>query len=242
MQKKKYMSLKIIGSGLGRTGTHSLKLALEQLGFGKCYHMIELFQHPEGLKYFQQAERNEDVNWDELFKGYLSAVDYPVARYYKQLAKYYPEAKIIHTVRDPEAWYKSASETIFWASKPGSWRILKMAINLPFSATARGRLPVLKFNSKLLDNEFGKDLKNKEKIIARYNAHNEEVMRTIPKERMLVFYAKEGWEPLCKFLNVPVPETPFPKSNTRDEFLKNVKTIGTGKFVADWGQEHRARK
>src|SRR3569623_313362 len=109
------MPLKVIGSGMGRTGTHTLKLALEQLGFGKCYHMVELFRKPANLTYFTKAEKGEKVNWDTLFEGYQSAVDYPVARFHKQLMEKYPDAKIIHTIRDAEAWYQSASETIFWA-------------------------------------------------------------------------------------------------------------------------------
>ncbi|MEO8665394.1 MAG: sulfotransferase family protein [Ignavibacteria bacterium] len=225
------MSLKILGTGLGRTGTHSLKLALEQLGFGKCYHMVELFQHPEGLQFFQQAERGERVNWDGLFEGYNSAVDYPVARYYKQIMTFYPGIKVIQTIRDPESWFKSASDTIFWASKPTSWKIFKMIINLPFSPEARRRLPILKNNGKLLYNEFGKDLKNKEAVIKRFNDHNEEVLKTVPKEQLLVFDPKSGWDPLCKFLNVPVPETPFPRSNTTEDFKRHVETIGKGKFI-----------
>jgi Sulfotransferase domain len=224
------MQLKVIGSGLGRTGTHSLKLALEQLGFGKCYHMMELLKNPDGLKYFLKAENGEKVNWDELFgEEYLSAVDYPVARYYKQLMNYYPDAKIIHTIREPESWYNSASETIIWASKPSLWRILKLMVRLPFSQEARSRLPVLKYNGRLIELEFGKDFKNKEKVIKRFNEHNEEVIRTVPKDRLLVFNPSSGWEPLCKFLNVPVPDVPFPKSNTKAEFLGRVKNIGSAK-------------
>jgi hypothetical protein len=142
-----------------------------------------------------------------------------------------PEAKVIHTVRDPESWYKSASETIFWSSKPTSWRILKLALHLPFSKVARKRIPVLIYNSKLAEREFGKDLKNKDKVIERYNRHNEEVIKIIPKEKLLLLNPADGWKPLCEFLNVPVPTTQFPKSNTRKEFLQNVNTIGSGKFI-----------
>lgn len=191
--------------------------------------MIELLQQPEGLKYFKQAEKGERVNWDELFEGYLSAVDYPVARYYRQLIKYYPDAKIIHTIRDPESWYNSVTETIFWVSKPGLGRILKLLVKLPFSSEARSRLPVFKYNGKLVEIEFGKDLKNKEEVIRRFNLHNEEVIKTIPKERLLVFNAKSGWDPLCNFLNVPVPENPFPKSNSKDEFIQRAKTVASAK-------------
>jgi len=214
------MSLKVIGSGVGRTGTHSLKLALEQLGFGKCYHMIELFENPEGIKYFKRAERGLDVNWDELFKGYSSAVDYPVARYYKQLMKYYPDAKIIQTVRDPESWFKSISQTIFKVSQPTLVKKLKLIMKLPFSSAIRKKLPIYIFNGKLVESEFGKDLTNKEEIIKRFIKRNEEVIKIIPKENLLLLAAKDGWEPLCKFLNVPVPSTPYPVTNSTEEFLK----------------------
>ena len=225
------MSLKVIGTGLGRTGTYSLKLAIEQLGVGKCYHMVELFQQPERLKYFKKAEKGEKVNWNELFDGYKAAVDYPVARYYKQITEFYPEAKVIHTLREPEEWYESASATIFWASKPYSLRILKLAVHLPFSSEARRRIPVLMYNRKLSELEFGKDLENKEKVIKRYNKHYEEVIKTIPDDRLLLFDPKSGWEPLCRFLKLPVPLIPYPKSNTRKEFLDRVNIIGKGKFL-----------
>ena len=230
------MSLQVIGTGVGRTGTHSLKLALEQLGFGKCYHMVELFQHPENVIYFEKAERNEEVAWNKLFEGYNSAVDYPVARYYKQIIAKYPEAKIIHTIRDPESWYQSATETIFWASKPSIGRILSLMIKMPFSSTIRKRLPVLKYNGSLVDNVFGKDLKNKQAVIKKYNEINTETLNFIPKDRSLVYDVKTGWEPLCNFLNVPVPSTTFPRSNVRDEFKIRVAEISAGKPVHDASQ------
>ena len=227
------MSLQVIGSGIGRTGTHSLKLALEQLGFGKCFHMTELFQHPENVIYFQKADKGESVNWDDLFKGYHSAVDYPVARYYKQLIAAYPQAKIIHTIRDAESWYQSATETIFWATKPSPGRMLNLLLKMPFNSTVRKRLPVLKYDGILMDNVFGKDLKNKQEVIKRYNAINAETLNYIPKDRSLVYDIKTGWEPLCNFLNVPVPSTPFPRSNTREGFKEMVKEIASGKSIKE---------
>lgn len=225
--KTNAMPLQIIGSGMGRTGTHSLKLALETIGFGKCYHMAELFQHPEQLAYFEQAERGEQVNWEALFQphGYHSAVDYPVARYYKQLMAYYPNAKVIHTIRDAESWYQSALQTIMWATKPSLGRMLNLMVKLPFSPALRRQMPVLKFDGKLINWEFGKDYKNKAEVIRRYNKHNEEVLKTVPKEKLLIFNPKEGWEPLCNFLNVPVPDVPFPQSNSREQFVNRIKNI-----------------
>jgi len=225
------MSLLVIGSGVGRTGTHSLKLALEELGFGKCYHMEELFQHPENLEYFQQAERGESVEWDKLFEGYCSAVDYPVARYYKQIIAAYPQAKIIHTIRDAEGWYNSAMNTIFWATKPSVGRIVKMLIRMPFSSAIRKRFPVLKYDGKLMDDIFGKNLQNKQEVIKRFNAINTEALNFLPKDRTLVYEVKSGWAPLCNFLNVPIPATPFPRSNTREDFRKNVAQMASGKPV-----------
>jgi hypothetical protein len=222
------MSLKVIGTGMGRTGTHSLKMALEQLGFTKCYHMVELFNNPAGLSCFEKAEAGEAADWDTLFLGYTSAVDYPVARYYKQLIVKYPEAKIVHTMRDPESWYKSCVQTIFWASKPSPARILNMMVKMPFSPVLRKRLPVLKYNGKMLDNEFGSDLLNKNEVIKRFNARNEEVLNTVPKERLLVYNVKEGWGPLCSFLNIALPATPFPVSNTSEEFKQRVAQIAKG--------------
>ena len=225
------MSLQVIGSGVGRTGTHSLKLALEQLGFGKCYHMEELLREPDRLVYFKQAEKGEAVDWDALFDGYNSAVDYPVARYYKQIIPAYPNAKIIHTIRDADSWYNSAMETIFWASKPSFARIFKMMIRMPFSSAIRERFPVLKYNGEMVDSIFGNNLKDKQEVIKRYNAINHETLNFLPKDRSLVYEVKQGWEPLCKFLNVPIPSTPFPRSNTRDQFRHNVSNIAAGKPV-----------
>lgn len=219
------MALKVIGTGLGRTGTHSLKIALEQLGFGKCYHMVELLNNPAGLKHFEEAERGENTDWDSLFQGYLSAVDYPVARYYKPLLTKYPDAKVVHTTRDPEAWYESCKNTIFWASKPSAGRILSMMVRMPFSPAIRKRLPVLKYNGSLIDLEFGKDLNDKAKVVDYFKKRDEEILKTVPKDRLIVFNVKEGWEPLCRFLNVPVPSTPFPVSNTTEEFRNNVKNM-----------------
>ena len=218
------MALKVIGTGFGRTGTMSLKLALEELGFGNCYHMYELIQHPGDLPYFEKAKKGEAVDWDELFNGYQSAVDFPIILFYEDLIKKYPDAKIIQTTRDPESWYKSFCDTILWAGNPSFLRKLKLGIRLPFSKHARKFLGVMKFNGSMIDEIFGKETKNnKEHVISVYNQYNEKALNSIPKERSLIFDVKSGWEPLCKFLNVPVPSTPFPKVNTSEEFKTNVK-------------------
>ncbi len=107
------MALSVIGAGFGRTGTLSLRIALDRLGLSPCYHMLEVFEHPEHIEVWERAAAGERVDWEGLFRGYRSAVDWPVCAFYRELAKRCPEAKVILTVRDPERWYQSATETIF---------------------------------------------------------------------------------------------------------------------------------
>lgn len=225
------MPLKIIGTGLGRTGTYSLKLALEHLGFGNCYHMTELFQKPEGVKFFRQAEKGFEVNWDDLFGNYVSAVDYPVARYFRQITDYYKDAKVIHTYRDPHKWYESASRTIFMANRLPFKRLIKFAVHFPVKKEVRKRFPVLMYNRNLMKLEFGKDLTDRKYIIQKFERHTENVVKHFSSERLLLFNAAEGWEPLCRFLGVKIPSENFPYSNTFSEFMDKVEIIGTGKFL-----------
>ena len=117
--------LKVIGAGLGRTGTESLKKALEQLGFAKCYHMFELMKHPEHLSEWQALRRGQAPNYDFLFEGYASCADFPAAIYYQEFMEKYPEAKVILTVRDPDRWFDSASKTIFKKPRPFSWSLCR---------------------------------------------------------------------------------------------------------------------
>ena len=106
------MALEIIGPGFGRTGTHSLKIALEHLGFGPCHHMFEVRDHPEQLPAWEAVARGEPVDWDEVFRGYRAQVDWPGARVWRELARHWPEAKVILTVRDPDEWFDSVQATI----------------------------------------------------------------------------------------------------------------------------------
>ena len=213
------MALKIIGTGFGRTGTHSLKLALEELGFSKCYHMDNLImEQPSDVIVWEEAFAGKPVNWDSLFSGYQAAVDIPTNFFYKELMQKYPDAKMIHTIRNPESWYKSFGDTIIQQSKPSFSRILSMSVRLPFSKKLRFQLRVFKLAGKFLKKFIPDGFQNKEKTIAAFNDWSKDVLKTVPKEKLLVFEAKDGWEPLCSFLNVPVPSKPFPHSNTTQEF------------------------
>jgi len=219
------MSLKIIGAGFGRTGTKSLQLALETLGFDKCYHMEALFRNPEGVKQWASAYKEEPVDWDTLFQGYQSIVDFPGSIYYKELFQKYPDAKVILSIREPEGWYKSALKTIF-AFDPGPAIKIKLLLKMPFSATARNFFKVIQLNDKSIWAKFfeGK-FKDKDYAINKFNSHIEEVKATIPENQLLIFEAKEGWEPLCNFLGVPIPETDYPRTNKGEDFHTWAKGI-----------------
>jgi Sulfotransferase domain len=205
------MPLPVIGAGFGRTGTRSLKLALDRLGLGPCHHMRELFEHPEQIPLWEQATDGAAVDWEALLAGYRSIVDWPGCHFWRELTGRYPAAKVILTVREPKSWYRSASETIFRAmrDKPKDDPV----------AQAQWRL----IRKMILQQTFGGSTADEELAIGVLALHNQEVERTIPAERLLVYEVSQGWEPLCGFLGVPVPEGPFPRTNTTDEFIRRLE-------------------
>ena len=219
------MALKVIGAGFGRTGTRSLQLALENIGFSECYHMVSLFRNPSDVIHWQNAYDGKQVDWDSLFENYSSAVDFPPSLYYKELAEYYPESKMILTVRDPEKWHASALSTIF-SFDPGIQLKLKLMFMMPFSSKARNMFKIIKLNEKSIwQRLFEGRFEDKDYAIEKFNTHIEEVKKTIPKERLLIFKPQDGYKPLCEFLNVEVPTEPFPNTNTRQNFHEWVKGI-----------------
>lgn len=199
--------LDVIGVGLGRTGTASLKLALEQLGFGPCHHMLELFQRPGDAVLWQARARGEAVGWDELLGGFRSSVDWPSVHFWRELVHDFPSAKVILTVREPESWYDSISNTIFKA--------LEQPLPQQDDA-ARGQRVMAK--DIIVERAFDNRPLDKAHVLGRYAAHNAEVQRSVPAGRLLTYDVSQGWEPLCRFLGVPVRATPFPSANRRDEF------------------------
>ncbi len=196
------MVLKVIGAGFGRTGTMSLKLALEHLGFGPCYHMTEVFKNPAAPGWWIDAADGHP-DWERIFEGYQSTVDWPNATFYAELAEAYPEAKVILTERDPEAWFRSTQATIF--SRPPS-----PGSDKPFD----------RMMGKVIARLFDWDLHDHDKVIEVFNRHNAEVRRTIPADRLLVYDVAQGWKPLCGFLGVPIPAEPLPHVNTTEAFQK----------------------
>lgn len=207
------MTLKVIGAGFGRTGTLSLKLALEELGLGPCYHMIEVNAHPEHDPLWLALAKGGRSDWRPMLQGYASTVDWPTTYIWKELAAANPRAKIILTLRDPEAWYESAAATIF--ARMLEFETLR---GDPGAVDPARRRHMDMINTLIVENTFGGSLA-KEHAIAVFNAHNEEVRRLVPPTRLLVYESGEGWDPLCAFLGVPVPATPYPKVNSTDDFV-----------------------
>jgi hypothetical protein len=204
------MSLTVIGSGFGRTGTASLKRALEMLGFGPCHHMEEVMEHPEQVARWQAFVAGEPVDWSEVFKGYRAQVDWPGAHVWRELATAYPSAKVIHSVRPEDAWWKSFSATI------GPILLNYKAMPLPHHVSAMMEAMEI----AIVEQTFGGELTNKASALAAYRRRAEEVRAAIPPERLLVFDVAEGWEPLCAFLDVAIPNEPFPRVNSTEEFLQ----------------------
>lgn len=204
------MGLEVIGAGVGRTGTTSLKVALEQLGLGPCYHMFEVITNPPYAEYWARAAAGEKMDWDEVFRGYRSAVDWPSADYWRELAAWYPAAKVILTVRDPEAWFKSTQATIF--SELNRFMRQDNAIGRTMRAIAKRHFQ-------------GDRLADREVMLAAFKRHNESVKNSDLGSRLLVYDVSQGWGPLCRFLGKPVPSTPFPTANTTDEFRARASSF-----------------
>jgi hypothetical protein len=208
--KQEWSGLKVIGAGFGRTGTLSIKHALEELGFGPCYHMTELFDKPGVDAQWDAIVRGEPVDWNTVFKGYQATVDWPACTFYKELMQAYPDAKVLLTVRDPEKWYESVTNTIYRVSR----------LNPDHALTTHGRM----VNALIWQGTFDNRLEDKDYAITVFLRHIEEVKQYAPAEKLLVYNVKEGWEPLCAFLEVEVPAgRPFPHDNDRASFVGDIR-------------------
>lgn len=209
--------LKVIGAGFGRTGTLSLKAALEELGFGPCYHMTEVFSHPQHIAYWVAAAEGNPVDWKGLLNNYQATVDWPACTFYEELMRVYPDAKVLLTVRNPDSWYESVSSTIYPLSRRAIGSPIIVFIgNLLFPDRLRaGRM----INTLIWQGTFEDKFEDKEYAQAVFQQHIEEVKKNVPSEKLLVYDVKQGWEPLCAFLGVEIPgDKPFPHLNERANF------------------------
>jgi hypothetical protein len=198
--------MKVIGAGLGRTGTMSLKFALEHIGFGPCYHMIEFMAHiPRDLpKWLDVVDGKPD--WDSVFDGYAATVDYPGCTYWRELLARWPEAKVILTTRNPESWFESANETVL----------------SPRMRAMLGQSPIRRFMEATVNTNFGDRIEDRAFMIDHFRRWNDDVIASVPADKLLVFQAADGWRPLCEFLGAPVPDEPYPRINSRADMNLRV--------------------
>ena len=199
------MTIRLIGAGLGRTGTMSLKLALEELLGGTCHHMREVFTHPDEVPVWNDAVHDRPVDWQALLADYTAIVDYPGAAVWRELAGAFPEAPVLLSTRSSaQTWYDSAAATIFqtsrWEATDDAGRIQKEMI------------------ATLFERSLGVPLDDADGLMAAYDAHNAAVRSEIPPERLFEYQPGDGWAPLCAALDLPVPDAEFPHENTREEF------------------------
>lgn len=204
--------LDVIGAGVGRTGTYSLKLALEHLGFGPCHHMEEVIKDPSRQVPLWQGALAGQPDWEAIFAGYHAAVDWPTAAFWRELAAACPRAKVVLTARDAASWYDSYSQTIAQLLSEADQAPPELGpwFEMAFAVTKKSG--------------FDRDA-SPAAIIAAYEANVEAVTTSIPPERLLVFDVRDGWAPLCTFLAQPVPAMPFPNTNNNDEFWELARQI-----------------
>ena len=225
------MPLEIIGAGFGRTGTLSLQHALSALGY-PCYHMFEVISNranKDHLKFWRavgNAPSGTQQDWERVFAKYRAAVDFPAASVWRELIAAYPDAKVILSLhpKGPAAWYESTWETIHTPQR--MWQADVLELTTPFGRNMQDMTRKLIWQRSLKNT-----MDDRERAIARYQEHAEEVKAAVPPERLLVFSVDQGWEPLCRFLGVPVPATPFPNVNDRNEIKKQIALLTRGAYV-----------
>ncbi len=198
------MALRVVGAGLPRTGTFSLKTALETLLGGPCYHMLELVQNLEHVPTWHDAVRGRMPDWATFLSDYSATVDWPASLFWREISGAFPDAIVLLSVRDAESWWESVSRTVFNVQVPISpeWRAMV------------DDLEAQRFTARTGD---------RAAAIAAFEQHNAAVRKAVPAGRLVEWRAGEGWEPLCSALGVAVPDEPFPHTNTRAEFIARLE-------------------
>ncbi|MFF1814025.1 sulfotransferase family protein [Streptomyces sp. NPDC058251] len=214
--------LKVINAGLGRTGTTSLQVALDRLGLGSCFHMFDIVGDDRRLEQWEKIVCDgERPDWAALFDGFTSAVDGPCAIYYERISAAFPDAKVILTVRDAERWYRSTYDTLYQFA-------LRSMENPPEPGSRQARLFRV-ISTMVWDGLFDGRFSDKDHAIEAYHRHNEDVVRAIGSDNVLVYDVKQGWEPLCAFLGVEVPPEDFPHANDTESMRRRIaQAAGAG--------------
>jgi len=200
------MPLEVVGAGVGRTGTNSLKIALERLLGEPCHHMFEIIVDPSQIPLWTDAIEGRPVDWSTMPMGYGALVDWPGASFWPELTEANPDALVLLSVRDPEDWYKSASNTIFQV----------------FDNAPPEMLPWFESMHQLLDERFSNNLGDPAEMMAAFENHNDAVRSAIPAERLLEWSPGDGWDPICERLGLEVPDEPFPKTNDTNQWRANL--------------------
>jgi hypothetical protein len=218
------MSIKIIGAGFPRTGTTTLKKALETLGYKDTYHFKDLIANPKKLKYWKELENNGNTNFEELFNGFQATVDFPGYPYYKILLEKYPDAKVILTKRDFEKWYESTLKTVWKAGPQTVLAKVTLLAKMIFNSKLRDTFKCIKFmKSTYLIKQFDHNFTSKENAKNVFYKHIEDVKTHVPENNLLIYDVAEGWQPLCAFLELPLPKEDFPHLNKKEDFHEMVK-------------------
>jgi hypothetical protein len=207
------MTLKVIGAGLGRTGTLSLKLALEHIGFGKCYHMSEMLSQIRSHLPLWLESAKGNPQWDTIFAGYQSTTDYPGCMFWRELVAKYPDAKVILSTRDPERWFESGAATVFSDAH---------------RARFEGNPMMAEFFRLTVFDDLETRLGDRDRMVEYFNNWNQAVIDEVPADKLLVHRSSDGWGPLCEFLGVPVPAAPYPRVNSREEMTERTGQLDEG--------------
>jgi len=194
--------LAVIGAGVARTGTQSLKLALEHLLGAPCHHMTEVFADPGQVPAWIDAIDGRPADWSAMLAGYTAIVDWPGASFWPELLAANPGALVVLSVRDADTWYRSASLTVF-----------DIFGYLPAEAA-----PWMQALRRLLRDRFCDRFDDRAAMIHAYERHNAEVRRGVPAAQLLEWHPEQGWEPICARLGLPAPTHPFPAVNSIAEF------------------------
>ncbi|WP_188111421.1 sulfotransferase family protein [Nocardioides antri] len=205
------MAPRVVGAGVGRTGTLSLKTGLERLLGGPCYHGSDVFTRPRHIRIWRAAARGDAVDWAAFLDGYAAVVDWPAAAFWEEICAAFPDAVVLLSTRESvDAWHRSADETIF-----------------RYAPLARVS-PVVRMFSEVLAARFTPDARDPEEAKAAYERHNAHVRATVPPDRLVEWSPGDGWEPLCAALGLPVPDEPFPRVNTKADWdrLPRVWALG----------------
>lgn len=208
------MSLSVFGAGFGRTGTDSMKRALEILGFDPCYHMYEVLPHQDRIDTWAAIANGATPDWDQVFDGYKASVDWPAAHFWREISAHFPDAKIVLSVRSSDSWWKSMDNTILAVMR------------------ANEKPSVLR-HQMFVPHVFKGNIDDRDHVVGLYERHNAEVQAAFGPDRLLTYELGSGWDPLCAFLNVEIPDQPYPSGNSTAQFEEKLDHVNASRVAKE---------